>query len=474
MKRLIILTVFTTVTMGLFAQKTMTAPAGGKLISDELIGIFFEDISSAADGGLYAELVQNGSFEYSPSDRDGCYDYRGWKGFGIQNDGFDGFLVKEGAKYNFSAFFRNFGEGKQVRVALIEQQRQQGFRPADPKVLADTTFVVNSTSWKKYEMELASAADSKNAVLQILVLNPGSLDIDMVSLMPQDTYKGHGMRKDLAQALADLHPKFMRFPGGCVVHGGGDGFWNTYRWKTTVGPKEQRKGLKNTWGYHQSMGLGYYEYFQFCEDLNMEPLPILPCGVSCQGTNGGWGMKDQAQDVVPMSEMDEWVNEALDLIEWANGDVNTKWGRIRAEAGHPKPFGLKYLGLGNEERISPEFIERFKYMYERVTKAHPEIVIVGTAGPGSHPGNRDYEAGWKLADELGVPILDEHYYEPRNYFLDSRQYDKYPRDRKTKVYLGEYAAKDKKLIDALAEGLYLLHVEHHCLPGRMPRTGILI
>ena len=209
------------------------------------------------------------------------------------------------------------------------------------------------------------------------------------------------------------------------------------------------------------MGLGYYEYFQFCEDLNMEPLPILPCGVSCQGTNGGWGMRDQAQDVVPMSEMDEWVNEALDLIEWANGDVNTKWGRIRAEAGHPKPFGLKYLGLGNEERISPEFIERFKYMYERVTKAHPEIVIVGTAGPGSHPGNRDYEAGWKLADELGVPILDEHYYEPRNYFLDSRQYDKYPRDRKTKVYLGEYAAKDKKLIDALAEGLYLLHVERN-------------
>ena len=209
------------------------------------------------------------------------------------------------------------------------------------------------------------------------------------------------------------------------------------------------------------MGLGYYEYFQFCEDLNMEPLPILPCGVSCQGTNGGWGMRDQAQDVVPMSEMDEWVNEALDLIEWANGDVNTKWGRVRAEAGHPKPFGLKYLGLGNEERISPEFIERFKYMYERVTKAHPEIVIVGTAGPGSHPGNRDYEAGWKLADELGVPILDEHYYEPRNYFLDSRQYDKYPRDRKTKVYLGEYAAKDKKLIDALAEGLYLLHVERN-------------
>ena len=246
-----------------------------------------------------------------------------------------------------------------------------------------------------------------------------------------------------------------------MVHGGGDGFWNTYRWKTTVGPKETRKQQKNTWGYHQSVGLGYFEYFQFCEDLGMEPLPILPCGVSCQGANGGWNMRGQAQDVVPMSEMDEWVDEALDLIEWANGDVNTKWGKVRADAGHPKPFNLKYLGLGNEEKISPEFIERFKYIYNKVTKAHPEIVIVGTAGPGSHPGNGDYEAGWKLAVETGMPIMDEHYYEQKEYFMNTRQYDSYPRDRKTKVYLGEYAAKDKKLQDALAEALYLLHVERN-------------
>ena len=285
----------------------------------------------------------------------------------------------------------------------------------------------------------------------------------MVSLMPQDTYKGHGLRKDLAQALADLHPKFMRFPGGCVVHGGGDGFWDTYRWKTTIGPKETRRGLKNTWGYHQSMGLGYYEYFQFCEDLGMEPVPILPSGVSCQGTNGGWGMwPQQAQDVVPMSQMDEWVAEAIDLIEWANGEPATnKWAKMRADAGHPKPFNLKYLGIGNEEKITPEFIERFKYIYERVTKAHPEIIIVGTAGPGSHKDNPDYEAGWKLAKELNMPILDEHYYEPNEYFLNKRQYDNYPRGGKTKVYLGEYAAKDKKFIDALAEGLYLLHVERN-------------
>ena len=490
----------------LSAQKAMTPPQGGKQISDELIGIFFEDISSAADGGLYGELIQNGSFEYNPAERDGWgpgtawkvqrpghslgllevrmtgglnannptymrlntervkeyRDYRGWKGFGLQNDGFDGISVKGGQKYDFSIFMRNPEDGtKQVRISLIEQQ--QGFPPKDPKLLADATIDVSSKEWKEYKLVLTPDSCSQKAALQILALNTGALDIDMVSLMPQDTYKGHGLRKDLAQALADLHPKFMRFPGGCVVHGGGDGFWDTYRWKTTIGPKEQRKSLKNTWGYHQSMGLGYFEYFQFCEDLGMEPVPILPCGVSCQGANGGWGLwPTQAQDVVPMSEMDEWVAEAIDLIEWANGDPATnKWAKMRADAGHPAPFNLKYLGLGNEEKISPEFCERFKYIYERVTKAHPEIVIVGTAGPGSHAGNPDFESGWKLAEELGMPIIDEHYYEPNTYFLNKRQYDNYPRDRKTKVYLGEYASKDKKLIDALAEGLYLLHVERN-------------
>ena len=495
---------FAAATLGLQAQKPMNAPKGGKAISDELIGIFFEDISSSADGGLYAELVQNGSFEYSPAERDGwgagtCWkqirpghslgtlevrktegihvnnptymrltaervkeyhDYKGWKGFGLENGGFEGISVKGGASYDFSVFLRNVdSNAKQVRVVL---GIPQGWNK-DPKLLADAIIDVKDKSWKQYKTVLTPSEDCKNAILQILVLNTGVIDVDMVSLMPQETFKGHGLRKDLAQALADLHPKFMRFPGGCVVHGGGDGFWDTYRWKTTIGPKEQRRGLKNTWGYHQSMGLGYFEYFQFCEDLGMQPLPILPCGVSCQGANGGWNMyPTQAQDVVPMSEMDEWVAEAIDLIEWANGDPATnKWAKMRADAGHPAPFNLKYLGLGNEEKISPEFCERFKYIYERVTKAHPEIIIVGTAGPGSHAGNPDLENGWKLAEELGMPIIDEHYYEPNTYFLNKRQYDSYPRDRKTKVYLGEYASKDKKLIDALAEGLYLLHVERN-------------
>ena len=498
------------------AQRQMSAPKGGKPISDELIGIFFEDISSSADGGLYAELLQNGSFEFSPAERDGWgpatawktirpghslgyiqpvtkhivdksftssynsntqmrlhverarefYDYKGWRGFGIQNDGFDGISVKNNAKYDFSMRLANVGGAKQVRVALVEPQ---GWGQ-DPKLLSEAIIDIPAaggadvkSAFNEYKATLTPNADCQKAALQILVLNEGDVYVDDLSLMPQDTFKGHGLRKDLAQALADLQPRFMRFPGGCVVHGGGDGFWNTYRWKNTIGPRHQRVQQKNTWGYHLSMGLGYFEYFQFCEDLGMEPVPILPCGVSCQGTNCGWNMwPKQAQDVAPMSEMDEWVQDALDLIEWANGDPATsKWAKMRADAGHPKPFNLKYLGIGNEEKISPEFNERFKYMYNKVTKAHPEIVIVGTAGPGSHPQNPDYEAGWKLAEELGMPIIDEHYYEQNKYFLQSRQYDKYPRDRKTKVYLGEYAAKDKKLIDALAEGLYLLHVERN-------------
>ena len=282
MKRLLMLcAVLVGSLMAVNAQKTMTAPKGGKLISDELIGIFFEDISSSADGGLYAELIQNGSFEFSPAEHDGWgagtawsqvrpghslgtmevrktegihpnnptymrlhaervkeyYDYNGWKGYGLENNGFKGISVKAGQHYDFSVFLRNIGDAKQVRVVLGVPQ---GWGK-DPKLLAEATFDVSNTQWQQYKATLTPTEDCTNAVLQLLVLNTGVIDVDMVSLMPQDTYKGHGLRKDLAQALADLQPKFMRFPGGCVVHGGGDGFWNTYRWKTTIGPKEQRR-----------------------------------------------------------------------------------------------------------------------------------------------------------------------------------------------------------------------------------------
>ncbi|MDO4737829.1 MAG: alpha-L-arabinofuranosidase C-terminal domain-containing protein [Bacteroidales bacterium] len=480
------------------AAQNLKAPSGGKKISKELIGIFFEDISHSADGGLYAELVQNGSFEYSPVERDGWgpgsfwrmmrhghstgyiearmdsplndrnphymrivaervgrfSDFNGWTGVGIQNQGFDGIAVKAGAKYDFSVFMRNQeGKAMPVRIVLVGDRN---------KVLAEAELKTDGTGWKKYAQVLTAAEDCANAQLAVLAMEKGSLDVDMVSLMPQDTYKGHGLRKDLAETIAALEPKFVRFPGGCVVHGGGDGFWNTYRWKNTIGPKEERVAQKNTWGYHQSMGLGYFEYFQFCEDLGAEPIPILPVGVSCQGAGGSWGLREQAQMAVPMSEMDEWVDEALDLIEWANGDVTTEWGKKRAEAGHPEPFNLKYLGLGNEEKITPEFEERFKYIYYKIREKHPEIIIVGTAGPGSHKGNPDYDTGWRIAEDIDLAILDEHYYEPRDYFLNNQQnYDNYPRKRKTKVYLGEYAAKDKKMADALYEALYLLGIERN-------------
>lgn len=505
---------FITLSIALAASMSANAksiPAGGKAISPELIGIFFEDISYAADGGLNAELVQNGSFEYSGVERDEWgpttawrpirpghslgffevksqspihennpnylqiniervghyYDYDGWTGYGLRNDGFDGISVREGESYDFSMFARPAKGAIKARIVLVGEEMKEfegswgkHKRPV-PVVLAEDSIKITERGWQKYQCTLKPSQSWKKAHLQVLFLTPGTVDVDMFSLMPQNTFMGHGLRKDLAEALTNMNPKFMRFPGGCVVHGGGDGFWNTYHWKNTIGPKETRKGLKNCWGYHQSMALGYFEYFQLCEDMGAQPIPILPCGVSCQGTNGGWGMKGQAQDVCPMEDMDRWTQDALDLIEWANGDVTTTWGKKRAEAGHPAPFNLKYLGIGNEERISPEFCERFKYMYERITKAHPEIVIVGTAGPGSHPGNWDYENGWKLAEEIDLPIIDEHYYEPRDYFQKSKQYDTYPRDRKTKVYLGEYAAKDKKLIDALSEALYLIHVERN-------------
>ena len=484
--------------------RPIVAPQGGKAISDKLIGIFFEDISHSADGGLNAELVQNGSFEYNVSEktewgpgtawsavrpghslghlearqasplnqnnpnymrvhveRVGHYaDFNGWTGYGLLNKGFAGMRVTAGKRYDVSLFARTVSGSESFSVRILLGTPGRGCR-----VIADTTIIVKGGDWKKYSCTLVPSEDCADAELQLLVLNVGAVDVDDVSLIPQDTYHGHGLRRDLAEALEALHPSFMRFPGGCIVHGGGDGMWNTYRWKNTVGPKEQRKSLKNCWGYHQSFGLGYYEYFQLCEDMGAEPLPILPCGVSCQGANGGWGMRGFAQDAVPMDSMDEWVQDALDLIEWANGDATTKWGRVRAEAGHPEPFHLKYLGLGNEEHISPEFIERFKLMYKAVSERYPDIIIVGTAGPGSHPSGGtfkgDYENGWALAEELGMPIIDEHYYEKRDYFFNSRQYDSYPRDRKTKVYLGEYAAKDKKLLDALAEAVYLLHVERN-------------
>ena len=272
----------------------------------------------------------------------------------------------------------------------------------------------------------------------------------------------------MAQALADLHPRFVRFPGGCVAHG--DGVDNIYDWKGSIGPLEARKPLRNLWGYHQTRGLGYFEYFQFCEDIGAEPVPVLAAGVPCQ--NSGTcshhskdeiGCKGQ-QRGIPMDEMPVYIQDVLDLIEYANGDARkTEWGRKRAEAGHPKSFNLKYIGIGNEDLITEVFEERFTMIYKAVREKYPEVTVIGTVGP-FYEGT-DYDKGWKLATRLDVPMVDEHYYVAPGWFIHNQDYyDRYDRN-KSKVYLGEYAAhlpgRPSNLETALAEALYLTAVERN-------------
>ena len=266
------------------------------------------------------------------------------------------------------------------------------------------------------------------------------------------------MRADLAQTIADLHPRFVRFPGGCVAHG--DGLHNIYRWKNTVGPLETRKPDRNIWNYHQSMGLGYFEYFQFCEDVGAEPLPVIAAGVPCQNSStGGHGQ----QGGIPMCDMDQYVQDILDLIEWANGDKNTRWGKLRAEAGHSEPFNLKYVGIGNEDLITDIFQERFEMIFDAIKEKHPEITVIGTVGPFSE--GTDYRVGWELASKLEVPMVDEHYYQPPGWYLNNQDYyDRYDRSE-PKVYLGEYAThipgRKLNMETALCDALHLINVERN-------------
>lgn len=292
----------------------------------------------------------------------------------------------------------------------------------------------------------------------------------MVSLFPQNTFKGrkNGLRADLAQTLADLHPRFVRFPGGCVAHG--DGVDNIYDWKGSIGALEERKPLRNLWGYHQTRGLGYHEYFLFCEDMGAEPVPVVAAGVPCQNSGtcshhsvGELGCGGQ-QGGIPMEEMPQYVQDVLDLIEYANGDAKkTVWGKKRAQAGHPKPFNLKYIGIGNEDLITDIFEERFTMIFNAVKEKYPEVTVIGTVGP-FYEGS-DYEEGWKFATKMGIPMVDEHYYNTPGWFINNQDfYDRYDRN-KAKVYLGEYAAhlpgRPNNIETALAEALYLTSVERN-------------
>lgn len=479
--------------------------SASKAISPLLIGIFFEDINYAADGGLYAELVQNRDFEYSPRDGsregwDATYAWSLWEdgqaaavpiatesplhannphyavlsvsrpaSVSLRNGGFDGIVLKRGERYDFSLFGRvpEGSRGGKVKVSLKDQEGHE---------VASAFVSVTSKGWKRQQAVLTAQADVRAAILCVEPQAAGTYHLDMLSLFPRNTFRGHqnGLRADLAQTLADLKPRFVRFPGGCVAHG--DGIDNMYDWKGSIGPLEARKPLRNLWGYHQTRGLGYYEYFRFCEDMGAEPMPVLAAGVPCQNSGSHTHYADQCpeggnaelmhngqQGGIPMDKMPDYIQDVLDLIEYANGDAKSTWGRKRAEAGHPKPFNLKYIGIGNEDMITEVFEERFKLIYEAVKAQYPEITVIGTVGP-FYEGT-DYTEGWRLATDLQVPMVDEHYYVEPGWMIHNQDYyDRYDRS-KAKVYLGEYAAhlpgRPSNVETALAEALYLTSVERN-------------
>lgn len=462
-------------------------PERAKAISDMLLGIFFEDINYAADGGLYGELIQNRDFEYNLNDKKGNdkkwdsmhswilkgaissltidtiqpvhrnnmhYAVLDMKSPGtiLVNSGFDGISVINGAKYNFSLFSKH-AERKAitVQVSLVNKKGES---------IATKNIILSPGGWKTTSVQLTAQAGADDAQIELKVMSAGRLSLDMISLFPAGTFKGrkNGLRADLAQKIADIHPKFVRFPGGCVAHG--DGIENIYHWKNTIGPLESRKPQRNLWGYHQTAGLGYFEYFAFCEDIGAAPVPVVAAGVPCQNSSAGG--KGQ-QGGIPMDQMDQYVQDIIDLVEYANGDVTTKWGKKRAEAGHPKPFNLKYIGVGNEDLITDIFEERFTMIYNALQKKHPEITVIGTVGPFFE--GTDYREGWDLAAKLKVPMVDEHYYQTAGWFINNQDfYDKYDRS-KSKVYLGEYAASIPGIgtnhESALAEALYLTALERN-------------
>ena len=473
-----------------------------KEISDELIGIFFEDISYGADGGLYGELIQNRDFEYSAADRREWHSLTAWelKGTGstltvnterpihannchyatlatttlgatLENGGYDGIALKDGELYDLSVMARTASQGgkkgstAKLAVSLVSENNE---------TLAMKNITVGSADWKTLKVTFKAAKNADKARLVITPQTTGVVDMDMVSLFPRNTFKGrkNGLRADLAQVIADMKPKFVRFPGGCAAHG--NGLDNMYLWKRSIGKLEERQHMPNIWNYHQTLGLGYYEYFLFCEDIGAEPLPVIPAAVPCQNSShGGHGQ----QGGVPMEEMDAFIQDILDLIEWANGDAKTtKWGRVRAEAGHPKPFNLKYLGIGNEDLISETFTERFNMIFDAVREKHPEIIICGTVGPFFE--GSDYEWGWKLAKEKDIPMVDEHYYVSPGWYIHNQDYyDHYDRNA-SEVYLGEYAchvhSRHNNIETALCEALHLVNVERNADIVRMTSYAPLL
>ncbi len=460
----------------------------GASIPSTLYGIFFEDINFAADGGLYGELVKNRSFEFpdhymgwkvfgnvtlkddGPFDKNPHYVRVGYSGHsdkfsGVENEGYFGIGYQQGAEYRFSVWARvpDGGTGK-IRVMLCNpstmDERQQ---------IAEAEVAIDSKVWKKYTVVLKAGKTVDKGTLRVMLgRNSAIVDLEHISLFPVDTFNGHenGMRKDLAQALADLKPGVFRFPGGCIVEG--TDLNSRYQWKNSVGPVENRPLNENRWhytfdyrffpDYYQSYGLGFYEYFLLCEEIGATALPVVSVGLACQFQN-------HTEDAnVPVDELQPYIDDVLDLIEFANGDpAKNKWAKLRADMGHPAPFNLKYVAIGNEQ-WGQTYIDHLQPFIEPVRKQYPNIKIVGTSGPNSE--GSDFDFLWPEMVKIGADLVDEHFYRPESWFLKSgNRYDNYSR-KGPKVFAGEYAChgKGKKwnhFEAALLEAAFLTGVERN-------------
>lgn len=450
----------------------------------DLYGIFFEDINHAADGGLYAEMIQNRSFEYCELDNPGYTRMTAWtvverdggvmhggvesespmhvhnthyfrmtnknrQGgvIGLANSGYNtGLPLRKDAAYRFSFFARRDYD----RKAPVEIRLES----ADGKCYGSTTLSVTSMEWTKYEAELICDTEDFAGCLVILMHGAGSMCIDMVSLFPVETFCGreNGLRPDIARYLWDMKPRFMRFPGGCLTHCGDlDPYARNamYYWKNTIGPVEHRPSKANNWRYNQTLGFGYYEFLCFCEDIGTKPLPVLPCAHNPHNMTS-----------VPMDEIQEWIDDVLDFLEFVMGDATSRWGSVRAEMGHPAPFELEYLAIGNEE-TEPEFFERYAPFHKAVAERYPHLKLLNTAGPFfAGPG---FDEGWESGRENGSYAVDEHYYVSPDWLLQHT--DRYASDfydpKGPKVFLGEYASWGSKLYNALCEAAYMTGFERN-------------
>lgn len=448
----------------------------------DLYGIFFEDLNHAADGGLYAEMVQNRSFEFCAVDNPSYHPLMAWEkiekkysrmqwwiqdshpysrrnphylvceifetgmGAGVRNTGFTpGMYLQKGEKYRFSCLAATDGRGELPLRLVLENDEGRNLGQAD-------IVVSNGTVWNHYEAEITAQETTTAGNLSIYIEAVGRLYLDMVSLFPQKTFmqQRNGLRADIATLLADLKPRFMRFPGGCLVH---DGSINAedrdslYRWKNTIGVLEERPARRNNWGYNQTLGLGYYEYFCFCEEIGAKPLPVLPAGYD-----------PHHQRKVPFDQLDEWIQEALDLISFANDDASAQWGRIRCELGHPEPFGLEYIGIGNEE-VGEGFFERYPYFHKAIKEKYPDIQIIASSGPFAAGG--EYEKGWNCARRNHADLVDEHYYMAPEWFLaNHHRYDSFD-EKDPRVFLGEYASWGNTWYNALIEASYMTGMERN-------------